>query len=268
MHADDDALWALARGEDVPLRGSSSAGAHVAGCPRCTEELAGRRRVLDAARRPPPADLPLRPHPRVLEAVRAELGLTGPPARAARGPEGGRRAAVAGLPLQADGAHDGEGARRGGPGRRGAALLAALVGVVLGLGAGAGAVRLTGPDPEGAPPPAAAAVVVARAVLEPVDGTGVRGAAVLRDAGGTQELEVDVDRADAPPGGYQEVWLLDAASGGLLSLGALADGHGVFTVPPGALGEGRQVQVDVSEEPLDGQPTHSGASLARGPLEG
>lgn len=280
MHADDDALWALALGEDVPLADSSSAADHVQRCRSCSQELAGRRRVVEAGRRPPPADVALRPPPRVLEAVRAELGLGGDPDRQAVDPERGHRpgspgAAVAGLPVQSGGSHDAAGGRRptGGPGRRTTAALAALVGVVLGLGAGAGlADRPPGEDPGATPPPGASAEVRAevraRAVLAPVGSGGARGNAVLRDLGSGQELEVALDRVEAGPGSYQEVWLLDEPSGGMVSLGALADGHGVFTVPPGAVPEGGRVQVDVSDERLDGQPTHSGISLARGPLEG
>jgi len=261
VHADDDALWAFALGEDVPLAGPSSAAEHVRGCSACSRALAGRRRVVDTGRRPPPADLALRPPPRVLEAVRAELGA--PDGRPAPSPG----AAVAGPPVPGGGSREGVGGRRrGGGGRRRTAVLAALVGAVVGLGAGAGlAGRLDGQQPGAAVAPAE---VLARAVLEPLGEDGARGAAVLRDAGGSQVLEVDVDGAGAPAGSYQEVWLLDGSSGEMVSLGALADGHGVFTVPAGVVAGTGAVQVDVSDEPLDGQPAHSGASLARGPLEG
>ncbi|WP_298803366.1 anti-sigma factor [uncultured Pseudokineococcus sp.] len=295
MHADDDALWALAleahpgehddadpgsttgpstgsatgRGTpggaaDVPAGGSSEdvddLRAHVEGCPVCSRELAARRRVVAAGRRPP-QHLELRPPQRVLDGVLAEVGL----ARSSEGaPGGGGATAGGGRPPSAPVATAGApvpAPRARGPvtGRsRRALALAAVVGVVLGAGAGAAVTAAAGRAEEGG--------VVARADLEPLGATGARGTAVLRAGERGDVLEVDLEGAGSGRGSYEEVWLLDEPSGGLLSLGALVDGHGVFTVPPGALPAEQEVQVDVSREALDGEPTHSGDSLARGAL--
>ncbi len=78
-----------------------------------------------------------------------------------------------------------------------------------------------------------------------------------------QELKVQVQALPPIPGAY-EVWLL-AADGKMVSLGALADGSGTFTVPSG-IDVTEYRTVDISNEPPDGNPTHSTNSIARGSL--
>ena len=52
----------------------------------------------------------------------------------------------------------------------------------------------------------------------------------------------------------------------MVSLGFLASGEtGEFEVPARLMDEGYRI-VDISDEPDDGDPTHSGVSLARGEL--
>ena len=51
----------------------------------------------------------------------------------------------------------------------------------------------------------------------------------------------------------------------MVSLGILAGDSGIFAVPRG-LDLADYPVVDVSFEPLDGQPAHSGESIARGIL--
>ena len=51
--------------------------------------------------------------------------------------------------------------------------------------------------------------------------------------------------------------------GKMVSLGTLNDGSGTFTVPQGISTQEYRV-VDVSDEPPDGVPTHSGVSMIRG----
>ena len=93
---------------------------------------------------------------------------------------------------------------------------------------------------------------------------GASGRAELVERAGARELAVQVvGLAEGGPG-YREVWLLDA-DGGLVSLGVLAGDEGRFTVPPG-VDLGRFAAVDVSAEPLDGDPAHSSDSLLRGSL--
>ncbi|MBM9466346.1 anti-sigma factor [Nakamurella leprariae] len=112
--------------------------------------------------------------------------------------------------------------------------------------------------------------VQARADLTPVAGGIITdtdrtfGSAQLIDAGGREELRVRTDDLPQIDGTY-EVWLL-GQEGRMVSLGVLHDGHGTFTVPGGTdLGEYRLV--DISDEPLDGNPVHSGNSVVRGDLQ-
>ena len=66
--------------------------------------------------------------------------------------------------------------------------------------------------------------------------------------------------------GFYEVWLVDLDAGRLLPLGALDDtGSGRLTVAEGVrLAD--YPEVDISLEPDDGDPGHSGDSVLRGAL--
>jgi hypothetical protein len=240
-HATDDELAGLALGEPVDARLEQ----HLAGCARCRAVLAADRRALDAGRAGEPGDLLRRPPDRVLDAVLAEVARDRP------GPAADVAARPA-LPVQ----------RRG---RRpvgrvlataGAAVALLAVGVLAGLGLGA-----TGGGTAGD--------VVATAELRTLADDAPGGTAVLREVDGVPVVDVDLGERADPAGdvgaaAYEEVWLLDP-DGGLVSLGVLAGGRGSFTAPPAAL-EVDGVQVDVSLEPLDGSPAHSGDSLVRGAL--
>ena len=70
--------------------------------------------------------------------------------------------------------------------------------------------------------------------------------------------------ADLPPtsNSSYEVWLF-GDDGKMVSLGTLDNGNGTFTVPQGINTREYRV-VDVSDEPPDGNPAHSGISLIRG----
>ena len=76
--------------------------------------------------------------------------------------------------------------------------------------------------------------------------------------------QVRVDAADLPGVNTTayEVWLF-GGEGKMVSLGTLRDGSGSFTVPPGINPQEYRV-VDISDEPPDGNPAHSGVSLVRG----
>ena len=71
----------------------------------------------------------------------------------------------------------------------------------------------------------------------------------------------------APTGeGFREVWLLKPDVSGLVSLGTLDGTSGRFDLPDG-LDLSQYSVVDVSEEQFDGNPSHSGDSIVRGPLQ-
>jgi DNA-directed RNA polymerase specialized sigma24 family protein len=145
--------------------------------------------------------------------------------------------------------------------RRSRLLLAAPASLVVGVGIGAGAVALGTGDGDGG-------AAVAAAALDPLDDSGATGEArVVERDDGTLVLEVDLPAAD-PQEGFYEVWLLDEAVEDLVSLGVVRGGGEVALTLPSGLDLGEYPVVDVSVEPLDGDPGHSGVSVARGSLQG
>nr|WP_237728343.1 anti-sigma factor [Cellulomonas sp. APG4] len=134
---------------------------------------------------------------------------------------------------------------------------AAAAGVVAG---GAGGAWWAGQDTSPAP------AVVAQASLDPLPGWQATGEAVVEESDdGTRTLVLDLD---APTGddAFREVWLIDRDVTRLVSLGVLDGTEGRFTVPSG-LDLSDFAVVDVSEEPYDGDPAHSGDSILRGLLD-
>jgi hypothetical protein len=104
--------------------------------------------------------------------------------------------------------------------------------------------------------------VVASVELDRLGDAG-SGAAELVDEGGRYRLQVDT--ADLDPGdGFLEVWVIDSDVSKLVSLGPVRS-DGTYDLPPDL--DPRQFPVvDVSVEPLDGDPAHSGDSVLRGQL--
>lgn len=145
--------------------------------------------------------------------------------------------------------------------RRAVAALAAaavllLVGAVAVVGLGRGDGRPT-------------TELVARASLSgkglDPGGSSTGSARLVREDGA---WEVAIRAADLPapaPGTYYEAWLLGSGPDQVQSLGTL-DGSGGFTVPDG-LDVDQFPLVDVSVEPIDGNPAHSAKSVLRGRLE-
>ncbi len=103
------------------------------------------------------------------------------------------------------------------------------------------------------------------AVLEAAP--GAVSSATLLDDGGDVSLDIDTGLA-AGGGEFLELWLLDISDDGelvdLISLGVV-DGSGSYDVPDD-LDLSRFDVVDISAEPDDGDPSHSGVSLVRGEL--
>lgn len=106
---------------------------------------------------------------------------------------------------------------------------------------------------------------VAAAELQPfgdADVSPVTGNMVLAD--GTTELRLDLSGLPDTDQGFYEVWLLDPEEGRLVSLGP-ARADGTYALPSGTEVDDFPA-VDVSVEPRDGDPGHSGASVLRGPV--
>ena len=138
------------------------------------------------------------------------------------------------------------------------AAAAAAVGIVAGIAIGAGASG--GFDTRPAPQ-----TIVATASLDAFPGWSATGSAQLEEADdGVRSIVVDLD-AEVPPSDVREVWLIRSDASGLVSLGLLEGSSGRFVVPDG-IDLDEFTLVDVSAEPVDGDPAHSGDSIVRGEL--
>ena len=91
------------------------------------------------------------------------------------------------------------------------------------------------------------------------------GSAVIdRLPDGRRELVVTSTGDDAQ--GYREVWLLAPDATSMVSLGTMEGTEAHFELPAD-LDLSRYPVVDVSDEPYDGDPAHSGDSILRGELD-
>ncbi len=100
----------------------------------------------------------------------------------------------------------------------------------------------------------------------PLDGSGT---ALLRQQGDDLFLELELpDLGAAGAEEIYEVWMIDSGIEGMISLGGLgaADDDTVRIDLPDNIDHTRFPIVDISVEPLDGDPTHSGQSVLRGVL--
>lgn len=235
-HADPDTLADLVLEPDAVR---ASVHAHVSTCPECGAALDALRSTRAATGADPLVAAPAGLRERVLAEALADGAL--PPAPSAPVPLR-RRTSV---PLWL-------------------ATAAAVIGLVAGLGLG----RWTADDPAAAPgpdpdPPGA---VVASAALTALDSDAPRGDVEAFDAP-DDVVRVSV-RARELGGeqGYHEVWLINVDGKRMVALGFLPRGDdGTFEVPRRLIDEGYRI-LDISVEPDDGDPTHSGVSIARGEL--
>jgi hypothetical protein len=109
--------------------------------------------------------------------------------------------------------------------------------------------------------------VEAEVALAPLE-SGATGLARLeRLPDGRRQLAITEQVGAVPADSYLEVWLIDPDSGleRMVSLGS-TDGGATFAIPNG-VDPGTYRVVDVSIEPADGNPAHSGRSVLRGTLE-
>lgn len=274
-HVDPDVLALIALGEPA----DDATRAHLADCERCRAETEELSAVVAHGRAVTPADALVAAPAAVWAGIRTELALaedlepdgTVPAGRRAVGggiadsgvPGAGTRGAPG---SEGPGRHELSGAGRFGGGgvsssrgRRAPWIAAAAAaGVVVG---GAGGAMWAGRET----PPAEPAVI-AQAALDPLPGWDATGAATVQEnPDGTRVLVVTLD-GGAGEDGFHEVWLIDREVTRLVSLGVLEGSEGRFTVPAG-LDLTDFAVVDVSEEPFDGDPAHSGDSIIRGILD-
>lgn len=225
---------------------------HLETCDECALELAeleytvavGRSTVALGDVEAPPA--------RVWERIADELKLSGAVLQA----DAPSAATPTGAEAAAEGAGEQAPAGRSRP-RRGIRLLFALAASVAIIMGGIVAWNLVRP---------AEPVQVAAATLDAFpQHPGASGEAVVVERpDGARQVEVELDAA-ADDGGFREVWLITADASALVSLGVLEGSQGVFDIPDD-VDLRDYVLVDISQEPVDGDPDHSGDSIVRGEL--
>ena len=264
QHLDPESLSLLALGEEL---GDDAAG-HLRACPGCAAEYAGLRRAVVAAKPGPAATALEPPGPQVWAGIHSALGLssavaTDPlasPTSSGSGQSSAPRPkspprSVTTLPSREERSHR-KPDRSGGSGwlRRPGVWLAAAAATALLAGGVFWSVQQNQP----------VVTPLAQAELAPVDQHSATGSArVVEAKDGQRTLEVRVDKNEAR--GYQEVWLIAPDLTRLVSLGVMTSESGTFPVPAG-LDLAEYPIVDVSDEPVDGNPAHSSVSIVRGTL--
>ncbi len=278
QHCTPEQLGLAALREPLP----DTDAAHLAGCEQCRAEVASLQRAVDALAVPqlaaPRASVP--PPPGVWAAIAAATGVTAAPrpevvaasAQASVAPAPPLAAAPRAVedPAAEDPVVEHPAAPSGGsvlpfrPRRRPLLLVAAAAVAGAAIGAGAVAVlRDGGTEPIGREP---GVDTVAAVALDPLADNDASGrASVIERTDGTRALEVELRAGDLDDR-YYEVWLIDEAVQDMVSVGVARSGTVTFELPAG-LDLGRFPIVDVSVEPVDGNPEHSGVSVARGVLD-
>lgn len=255
-HVDEDTLTLLALGEQQP---DPTDAQHLSSCEQCRTELASLTAVVTAGRSAGPLE---QPPAHLWERIAAQIAAEDTTS-AVRAPMSGRTDVAGPTDIAA---RPGAGPARSRavtrpPGRRDRprSVLSRAGWLAAGLAAGvAGTLVVTQLENTAPPPP-----TIASAELEPLPSWSETGAARVEEVGDRRLLHVEVtgDVTD----GFREVWLLDEAAQQLVSLGLLVGTEGSFDLPAD-LDLEEFVLVDVSREPLDGDPAHSGDSIVRGRL--
>ena len=247
QHCTPEQLALAALREPLPAEDT----AHLAACDRCRAEVRSLQRSVDAVAVPQFAatGAPVAPPPRVWESIAAATGVAAaprpaavevPPPVAEESAPPAREADV--LPFRS---------------RRRPVLLVAAA-LVAGVVVGAGAVAVLQSRDDGQE--------ITAVALDPLPDNDASGRAevVARDDG-SRVVEVELD-APALDDEYYELWLIDRDVVGMVPLGVVRPGTQTVELPAD-LDLGEFPLVDVSVEPLDGDPTHSGVSVARGELD-
>jgi Anti-sigma-K factor rskA len=263
MHTNPEVLALLALGEDSA---TDEERGHVDSCPVCTREVAELAHLAGVGRAVQGAAPLSEPPPEVWDRIRAEIGFDTMNGVAA--PAAATQSAVTDLGARTGAAADRESStdddrepeaeppRRAARGRRVMALaLAAAIALILGVGIGLGWTALSRPTP----------TVIGQADLTPPSDNwaGSSGEAVLeRNAAGQEILIVRMNTPQSSSG-IRQVWMMNP-DGAMLPVGIITGNEGEWTVPIDI--EADLPVVDVSEEPRDGNPLHSGNSILRGTL--
>jgi hypothetical protein len=229
-HCSPEQLALAALREPLPAEDA----AHLAECPACTGEVASLQRSVDILAVPALAapGPPVAPPPQVWTAIAAATGVQTTPRT--------ERAPAEVVPLRP---------------RRWVRWLPLAAAVLVGGVVGGAVVAVRGDD---------GGAVVAETALDPLPDEDASGSAEVREHDGSRSLQVDLD-APALTEGYYEVWVMQPDAVRMVPVGVVQRGDTVLPLPAG-LDLGDYPLVDVSVEPLDGNPAHSGLSVARGTL--
>lgn len=100
--------------------------------------------------------------------------------------------------------------------------------------------------------------------LDPSGAESLGKAKLVEFEGGRYGIKLDLSSLPEPENGYLELWTIDPQVKTMVSLGPL-EGEGIYRLPRGVNPESFPI-IDISIEPLDGVPTHSGISILRGRL--
>jgi hypothetical protein len=235
QHLDPELISLLALDNTI---GNQADRDHLQTCAQCAEEYQAFRRTVTAAKADPDPELQA-PGPHVWQAIHRELGLSPDLAEDPLRGAGGS-ATVSSLP-----------SRRRARIRNLPAWLAAAAAVVLLAVIGVfWSINRT-------------ADILAQTNLEPLKQYTATGTARVVETNGIRELDISLSANEAR--GYQEVWLIAPDLSGLVSLGVMDSDSGRFPIPQG-LDLSKFPIVDVSDEPVDGNPAHSSVSIVRGRL--
>ena len=250
-HCDPDALALRALGEPA----SAADETHLASCAVCQSELDQLRAVVTTARHADSEEPVVAPPAHVWDGIAAQLNLTdrSQPAAPAAQVEVEREVRVVSSAPRATAPVVGtpERGRRRRPSAMVLTAAAAVVGLLIGV-VGATMIDRSGHGD-----------VLAETTLEPVDAGDAHGQAVLRSTSDGRVLKVELTGLPETTGFY-EVWFMNAENGGAVSLGSLDPKHPTTFAVPAGLRLSDYPYVDVSVEPLDGNPAHSSDSIARG----
>lgn len=236
----DDLAWRAAEG---PVAGSAL-DAHLRDCVACTQELHALERTVRRIREDAVIAEPL--PPALWDRIAAELDEDASP---------GDVAVASSAPPRARDRRARRASRRRFSART---LVAACVATALVVGGGVGLGAWVAQRPP-------AETVVASIALDPLASGLDAATASVVERDGHRVLVIDADALPSASGGTLDVWLIDADVDGMVNVGTLDADHAEYALPDDLDLEAFPI-VDVSIEPLDGDPTHSGDSIWRGSL--
>jgi hypothetical protein len=247
QHCEPEDMALLALGE-----GNQPCQEHALSCPQCRQEIDQLREVVTLGRASGGPDSLAEPPPALWQRISSQLD-TEPVALHTDVKAPGEPAASGGdnvIPMAT---------RKRGLPRWTGLVAAAAAGILMG---GAVVATVTGQDTPSS--------VVASAELTPMPDGPDRGGQAEASLNRTDNgYTITVKASDIQgPEGFYEVWLLDEENSGLIALGSLAPGEKEATFPvPDGVDLSAFNAVDVSDEPLDGDPTHSTVTVLRGTLQ-